>query len=707
MEMEHEHRTRVMAQQAQQIHQVHQARHLESMRASLMNAANGGVTPGTRTPSPGAAAFHNPNLAAFQANHTIPMPDDGSGREEAERARLARQAGIEQQLRYINQVHQQMQQRSSSQPPLRNPASAPPTSTTPPSGTPHIGSTGNNPSISTDGAPDPPRRASGSDSSSGGREIPALQNLTSRLEHTEREINTLRDLLSNINAGSNTGFPAGALPMQRLAALQQYEALRNHTRTLVVILDQISNILRNLTVPDAATRTPHTVEQASELRSSTDRLRNEVRQLENRVNALIFTATANSPAFNQVPRAPSPAGRIGSQFASRMASRAASPAPPLVRVPGMDLTATTSHFAQSYDTPAVYLLNSPQGPQALLMRDDQLTTQPSPTFQQNFAAPQPEISPQNEEILRMIEQLQGMVANQGRPASGPASPQAQNQQVPPNLPNDQAGANGQANPAQQPGLVVRPVPAGNGGIFQLIAAAIPHVWFVIRMAFFIYFFSAGLDWRRLIPMSLIGLGVWLIHIGLFDERWEGIRRHFEGLIMDDANPRANAPAGGARQHGDGAGDREPRPEDTAARLLAAREASNVGWLRERTRTMERAVAMFVASLWPGVGERHLRARDEARQRAEEAAAAAEAANAEQPTDQPDAGEGAAGQARDDDDVSAMFTPVPSSGQTHHSASATEPSLAAERAEGASRSIEVAGGTEGLHSRRARDEEDET
>jgi hypothetical protein len=44
------------------------------------------------------------------------------------------------------------------------------------------------------------------------------------------------------------------------------------------------------------------------------------------------------------------------------------------------------------------------------------------------------------------------------------------------------------------------------------------------------------------------------------------------------------------------------------------------WAREQVRGVERAVALFVASLWPGVGERHVQARErERRQREEEGA----------------------------------------------------------------------------------------
>ena len=72
----------------------------------------------------------------------------------------------------------------------------------------------------------------------------------------------------------------------------------------------------------------------------------------------------------------------------------------------------------------------------------------------------------------------------------------------------------------------------------------------------------------------------------------------------------------------------PTPEEVAQRLLNQQEQANVAmnpqvqWIRERIRPAERAAALFVGSLWPGVGEAAVRAREEeARRRAEEEVAA--------------------------------------------------------------------------------------
>jgi hypothetical protein len=67
----------------------------------------------------------------------------------------------------------------------------------------------------------------------------------------------------------------------------------------------------------------------------------------------------------------------------------------------------------------------------------------------------------------------------------------------------------------------------------------------------------------------------------------------------------------------------PTPEQVAQRLLHENAAQNRGWLREQIRPVERAVALFVASLWPGIGEAHVRAQRELREQEERRAAEAE------------------------------------------------------------------------------------
>ncbi len=77
------------------------------------------------------------------------------------------------------------------------------------------------------------------------------------------------------------------------------------------------------------------------------------------------------------------------------------------------------------------------------------------------------------------------------------------------------------------------------------------------------------------------------------------------------------------------GPAEPDPAQAAVRLVEHRRNANANWLMDQVRRAERAGLLFLASIAPGVAERHIahleaqvRAERERRQAAEEAAAAA-------------------------------------------------------------------------------------
>ena len=144
---------------------------------------------------------------------------------------------------------------------------------------------------------------------------------------------------------------------------------------------------------------------------------------------------------------------------------------------------------------------------------------------------------------------------------------------------------------------------------------------------------------------------WVMHV------WDPIRRHIEGLLPVPAVPPPPPPvaaaptqtnaAGGAQQgpvHPPNAATNTtaaatptdpqrqptmtPNPADTAARLLAQRQNPYLALVRDYTRRIERGVALFVGSLVPGFGERHIEARNAA-----EAAIAAAAAEAQRRADE--------------------------------------------------------------------------
>ena len=120
-------------------------------------------------------------------------------------------------------------------------------------------------------------------------------------------------------------------------------------------------------------------------------------------------------------------------------------------------------------------------------------------------------------------------------------------------------------------------------------------------------------------LGLIAGLVFIAQTGIFrpviQGIWDPIRRHAEGLVPLAANERPLAGADGIRDNADRRGtqpaNREPTPQEAAERLLQERDGQDVSYVRQSFRRIERAVALFVASLVPGVGERHIAAREAA------------------------------------------------------------------------------------------------
>ncbi|ERT02308.1 hypothetical protein HMPREF1624_00606 [Sporothrix schenckii ATCC 58251] len=231
--------------------------------------------------------------------------------------------------------------------------------------------------------------------------------------------------------------------------------------------------------------------------------------------------------------------------------------------------------------------------------------------------------------------------------AGQQQQQQQQQQQMPNL---------DANHHQ--GLGLQPNNPGAG----FLAAMWPHVWLLTRLVLFVWWFTnPDASWTRWIMVILIATAVFIYNTGvldgLADQIWTPIRAHLDGLVNpQNTNGQAGAqneadaqnaavPTGEANAAVDRAGDvppapppigraggRDPDPAEVAARLVAQRQINNGQRLRDFAQRLERIGVMFLASLAPGIAERHValaeeREREE-RRRAQEAAEAAIAAAAE-------------------------------------------------------------------------------
>lgn len=245
-------------------------------------------------------------------------------------------------------------------------------------------------------------------------------------------------------------------------------------------------------------------------------------------------------------------------------------------------------------TPMVYLLSSPSGPQAILVSPSGLYgTIPRIISFPNESAP-------------LTTNYQQRHRNQPHFIDRAEDFRAQRPAVhgPPNLaqpvPQDQA-------PARDLARILLPF----GG----------HIWLFVRLFGFVYLFMPGGGWRRAAVFAVSALVVLFLQSGIFRPIYqaalEPFRRHVEGLVPLADNGRRDigggqgADAPGGDNEAQAAAGEVPDVRQVAERLLREREQRDFGVVRQYLRSFERAVAIFLASLVPGIGERHIAARDTA------------------------------------------------------------------------------------------------
>ncbi|RYP11764.1 hypothetical protein DL765_007606 [Monosporascus sp. GIB2] len=301
-------------------------------------------------------------------------------------------------------------------------------------------------------------------------------------------------------------------------------------------------------------------------------------------------------------------------------------------------------------TPEVYILSSPSGPRALLLNGNlDVYFTPQARASNQFLGPRnplgaglwgvsglPNIHPPTSTQINPNPRSPA-----GAGTTGISGPQAQQQ------PQEQA-QNGFPQPQGQPQpghAVARPDNAQVEAV--RIANLWPAVWGMIRLSLFLFvwwYTSPTATWSRLMMVVFIAVTFFLANTGLLTpltgQIWVPIRQHLENLIPladhhQDAQPARAADAqGGNRNTANAEAQRGLDPADTAARLVQQRRDRNANWLANQVRRLERAGVLFLASIAPGVAERHIahleaEARAERQRREAEEAAAREAAAAAQ------------------------------------------------------------------------------
>ncbi|TDZ31510.1 hypothetical protein C8035_v012230 [Colletotrichum spinosum] len=308
------------------------------------------------------------------------------------------------------------------------------------------------------------------------------------------------------------------------------------------------------------------------------------------------------------------------------------------RRPTPDLTARSmsggsGHSANPHRGPEVYILNSPQGPRALLMNNSDSYYTPRLSYQQ---------VPSTAATLARLRARPQHVAWPSAFVTPPAPQEAHHVQ-PAETPQPQQP---EVQPQGQPPIAAVPAHPNNPGIAPLIAQVWPHFWLMVRLALFVWWFtSPNASWSRWFAVMFIAVCIFLVNTGLlnnfFDQVVGPVRRHMENLIPLGLPNNGDTPVPPRDGQAVVGANGQPDPVRAAARLVQQRRHNNANWLMDQVRRLERAGLLFLASIAPGVAERHIahleaEARAE-RQRREEAeaaaAAAAEAANADNPETQ--------------------------------------------------------------------------
>lgn len=263
----------------------------------------------------------------------------------------------------------------------------------------------------------------------------------------------------------------------------------------------------------------------------------------------------------------------------------------------------------------VYILQSPDGPQAILMNTQ---TTESYTSARDFSP------------IRLPGRT---IRPASHPAPTPTVPPPAYQQPAPQ-------AMGQPPAQQPPNPQVEPIQplhvnAAAPNVAGLMGQMVPHFWSAVRLGFFVWLITNKYTtWTRFIFTIIIAIFIFILNTGALngygENIWRPLIQRLETIFPAAGRP-ANAPnadpAVATAADATRIGPEGLQPGDMAARLVAERQ-NRESWASVQLRRVERGGLLFLASIAPGIAERHI-ARVEAEARAEEqrqreAQAAAEA-----------------------------------------------------------------------------------
>lgn len=343
---------------------------------------------------------------------------------------------------------------------------------------------------------------------------------------------------------------------------------------------------------------------------------------------------------------------------SIMSSRRGTPEPGSTRL----APTGASGSSQPRQGPEVYILSSPEGPRALLFNNTSSEAYYTPRLRTQTSLPQLRQSvlgafqePANAQLRHrhhhhhhhhprphMVPnylaqfQQQGQPLYQQRVQPVPQQPVPQQEPVPQG--QGQAQVQGQVqNQGQEPdpGAFMPPLMhRGNppmAALPPLLMQLWPQIWLLFRLALFVWFFtSPNASWSRWITIIVIAVFIFVLSTGVLngvpDHVWRPLGRHLENLIPLDPRPQHGGAVPEQRDQQNPQARQDPDPTEMARRLVAQHQGPD-SWFLSQVRRLERAGLLFLASIAPGVAERHI-ANLEAAARAERERMEAEAREAE-------------------------------------------------------------------------------
>ncbi|KAF3041124.1 hypothetical protein E8E12_007838 [Didymella heteroderae] len=436
----------------------------------------------------------------------------------------------------------------------------------------------------------------------GGVNVPLswlLPRLRGTLQEAAREVDNVRTLLTPSaveDALSSAQSPSGSATFPSWRAERIREHLRTITYNLNMVEGGLSDPAMQLNVDVIALR-----QAASDVRRQANEFSRTLDAQEARAGAELTQSTSS-------------------------ATSAAAASDPLVAMASAATRTLPSDAPQE-----LFLLSSPQGPVGVLFdQRGTYTTAPftsalsSQTFIEQFNSNRQLIAGLGQQIVQSSHNLHSQLGSaQPTPTQQPGLAQAEQphldnaaaQQIIQNIiqnRNERQAAN--APPANPD------APADPDRVINVAG----HLWLIFKLACFVYIFAGGGGWYRPLMLGSIAIVVYIVQLGVFDQQFNVVRRHFEALLPNpdrvaqgrDVPPGRNQPNHAPEVR------RNVTPEEAARRLLMQQRNNQFGWVRESMRTLERGVAIFVASLWPGIGERMVHAQEE-RERLERVAASEE------------------------------------------------------------------------------------